>query len=294
MWANLLILHSESKYRDNEHFNGLFHWKTCMRTLYVGDLRTVPSDLTVENTSYTWYEGYEAYKLLLEIVSGIRSRLLGETEIMAQFKEAFKNEKLPRTAFGDYLYKLRDQMIEDSRKIRSKYLRNLGDQSYGGLAHRYLRNIDTVTLLGTGQLAVKLLPWLLKGREVRVVGRNLRRLQEIAQKYPVSTQPLYSYEMGTESLVIAAPMSVTRWIDQADDGIIVVDFRENDMNDKFPEDRLTYISFESMLNSLKENENKNRKLREKLKVVVEDITNEREFESQHFIYGWEDIPCVAY
>ncbi|MCB1192434.1 MAG: glutamyl-tRNA reductase [Leptospiraceae bacterium] len=294
MWSNLLVLHSESKNRDKEHFPDLFRWKTCMRTLFVGDLRTIDSNLSIDGTSYTWHEGYDAYKLLLEIVSGIRSRLLGETEIFAQFKEAFKNDNLPNSAFGDYLYKLRDQLIEDSRKIRSKYLRNLGDQSYGGLAHRYLKNINKVTLLGTGQLAIKLLPWLLKGREVKVVGRNQEKLLEISKQFPVSIEPLYSYEMGNESLAIAAPMSVTRWIDQADDGIIVVDFREIDMNDKFPEDRLTYISFESMLNSLKENESKNRRLKEKLKRVVVDIVEERELESQHFIYGWEDIPCMVY
>ena len=194
MWSNLLILHSNDKNRDRESFSGLVHWKTCMRTLYIGDVRIFDISLTQFSKHYQTYVGYEAYKLLLEIVSGIRSRLLGETEILAQFKEVLKNESLPQNSLGDYLKKLRDQIIEDSRKIRSGHLRFLGDQSYGGLANRYLKSSEEVVLIGTGNLAIKVLPWLLgKNRKVTVVGRNPEKLQEIANKYPVDTESLDTF-----------------------------------------------------------------------------------------------------
>jgi glutamyl-tRNA reductase len=294
MWSNLLILHSNDKDRDKEGFSGLAHWKTCMRTLYIGDVRIFDVSQARFSPYYKVYVGYDAYKLLLEIVSGIRSRLLGETEVLAQFKEIMKNETLPKNSLGDYLKKLRDQIIEDSRKIRSGHLRFLGDQSYGGLANRYLKSAPEVFLLGTGNLAVKVLPWLLeKNRTVTVVGRNIEKLQEISGKYPVQTQRLESYTPGEHAIVIAAPMAVKDMIPDIKENTIVVDFREDDKKDQFP-DSINYISFESMLNSLKAQEERNKELKKKLEIVVSEITAERENESQNFLYGWEDIPCLSY
>jgi len=293
MWSNLLILHSNDKNRDKESFSGLVHWKTCMRTLYIGDVRIFDISLTQFSQHYQAYVGYEAYKLLLEIVSGIRSRLLGETEILAQFKEVLKNESLPQNSLGDYLKKLRDQIIEDSRKIRSGHLRFLGDQSYGGLANRYLKSSEEVVLIGTGNLAIKVLPWLLgKNRKVTVVGRNPEKLQEIANKYPVEIESLDTFIPTTQAVVIAAPISVQQMIPSLRKDTIVVDFREDDKKDQFP-NSLGYISFETMLNSLKAQEERNKELRKKLEVVVSDLAEERENESQNFIYGWEDIPCLS-
>ncbi|MBP9884821.1 MAG: NAD(P)-binding domain-containing protein [Leptospiraceae bacterium] len=264
-----------------------------MRTLYIGDVRIFDISLTQFSKHYQTYVGYEAYKLLLEIVSGIRSRLLGETEILAQFKEVLKNESLPQNSLGDYLKKLRDQIIEDSRKIRSGHLRFLGDQSYGGLANRYLKSSEEVVLIGTGNLAIKVLPWLLgKNRKVTVVGRNPEKLQEIANKYPVDTESLDTFIPTTQAVVIAAPISVQHMIPSLRKDTIVVDFREDDKKDQFP-NSLGYISFETMLNSLKAQEERNKELRKKLEVVVSELAEERENESQNFIYGWEDIPCLS-
>jgi len=295
MWSNLLILHSNDKNRDRESFPDLAHWKTCMRTLYIGDVRIFDISQAQFSPYYKVYIGYEAYKLLLEIVSGIRSRLLGETEVLAQFKEVLKNQALPQNSLGDYLKKLRDQIIEDSRKIRSGHLRFLGDQSYGGLANRYLKTSKDVALLGTGNLAVKVLPWLLeKNRRVTIIGRNLEKLQEVAGKYPVHILHLDKFvPVGEQAIVIAAPISVQNMIPSFKENTIVVDFREDDKKDIFPSS-INYISFESMLNSLKAQEERNKELRKKLEIVVSEIAEERENESQNFIYGWEDIPCLSY
>ena len=172
MWSNLVVFHSESKERDQVTFPGLLHWKTCMRTVYIGDSRIMEEEHLYPLFPYQIYRGYRAYQLLLEIISGIKSRLLGETEVLYQFKETFKNSILPDSPFGHYMRKLRDQLIEDSRKIRSNHLRGLGDQSYGGIVHRYLGEIKDVAVIGTGQLAEQVLPWINTKREVTVLGRN--------------------------------------------------------------------------------------------------------------------------
>lgn len=294
MWSNLLVLHSEDKGRDSESFEGLHFWKTCMRSLYVGDIRIFDVNYAKHSRHYKIYIGYDAYKVLLEIISGIRSRLLGETEVLAQFKEIFKNEALPKNALGDYLMKLRDQLIEDSRKIRSKYLRHLGDQSYGGLAHRYLKNTSEVTMIGSGQLAEKVLPWLLENnRKVKVTARNIEKLNEFSGKHKVVTEHLQEFSPAGEAIVIAAPISISEIIPSIDRNAIIVDFRENDCQDNFSS-HPNYISFAAMLNALKEQESRTQALRKTLQVVVAEIAQEREQESQNFIYCWEDVHCYAY
>jgi glutamyl-tRNA reductase len=291
MWSNLVVLHSDKKNRENLVYENLLGWKTCMRTVYIGDSRLLPRNFSA-GTMYDRYDGYEAYSMLLKIISGLLSRLLGETEVLCQFKEQFKNENLPNTSIGQYMKTLRDELIEDTRKVRSQYLTNLGDQSYGGVAYRYLKNSKAITLIGSGQLANQMLPWLLKtGAKVNVVGRNITALAEIQKNFPVTVTPIDQYSPQDENIVLAAPMSVQKWVPQMNGSVI--DFRENDEGDQF-HSKCSYISFESILNSLKESYDRNALLRKQLEGVVEKMAEERELNHKiNIVYCWEDIACVA-
>lgn len=291
MWSNLILLHSTSKDRHEYQFEGFVEWKTCMRSIYLGDERIIPKR-NYADIPFEVYYGYNAYKFLLEVVSGLHSKLFGETEVMRQFRENFKNEVLPKSSFGEYLRKLRDEIIEDSRKLRSGYLRNLGDQSYGGLAHRFLGKVRKVTVLGTGQLAEQVLPWLLEnGREVTVIGRNWERLNLLQTRFPVKTYGLENFFVE-ESLVICAPVSVQNLVKNWNPGTIIVDFREKTEGDVFPE-TCKYYSFEYILELLKENEVRNKKLKEKLEIVVSKIVEDRELVSSNNVFCWEDIACIV-
>ena len=291
MWSNLILLHLDSKDREGYSFEGFVEWKTCMRTIFLGDERIVAPVWI--GSPFQVYKGYAAYKMLLEVVSGLHSRLFGETEVMRQFREAFRNEVLPKNSFGEYLMKLRDEIIEDSRKLRSGYLRNLGDQSYGGLAHRLLGKTRTVTIIGTGQLAEQILAWVLEnGREVEVIGRNLDRLNYLKTRFPVETSHLENFHQIKEAVILCAPVSANSIVKDWKKGTLIIDFREKDEGDVFPKD-CTYYSFEYILNSLKKNEERNKKLKEKLEIIVSKIVEDREYVSSNTIYCWEDIPCIV-
>jgi glutamyl-tRNA reductase len=293
MWSNLIILHSESKDRDAFVFEDCFYWKTCMRTIYISDVRVFDSSALVPASGYDVYFGYEAYKLLLKVVSGIKSRLLGETEISSQFKEIFSNLNLPKNSLGEYLRNLRDQIIEDSRKIRSKYLVGLGDQSYGGMANKYLGNVKTVAIVGTGNLSHKMIPWLKENkRRVLLVGRNLEKLEMFQSKFGVEILSLENYIPQEEAIVIAAPVRVESFFADVKSEMKLIDFREDNFNESFSAN-IEYKSFSAMLGSLQEQEERNANLRSKLESVVNDLSEERENSSQNFFYGWEDIPCYA-
>src|SRR6188768_3102899 len=58
---------------------GAILWRTCLREVaFVGSTHATSSPAVLKDV--------EAYTLLLEIVAGLRSPLIGETEVQAQFK----------------------------------------------------------------------------------------------------------------------------------------------------------------------------------------------------------------
>lgn len=294
MWSNLLIFHSEEKNRAELNLPGFLIWQTCMRTLYIGDSRLISEDAVYPRLGYQVHTGYEAYSLLLEIASGIRSRLLGETEVMAQFKETFKNESLPSTALGEYARTLRDQIIEDARKIRSSHLRNLGDQSYGGIAKKLLKN-RSVTVVGSGQLAEKVIPYLTeKGRTVYIFARNNERIQYLMNRFPSAKKYEGDELPETEAYVLCAPVPFEDMIQGKTEPLQIIDFREKNFGELYSGENIEYHSFENILNSLRETENRLKILRKDLQIIVSKIAQEREFGiNLNSVYCWEDIPCIA-
>lgn len=113
----------------------------------------------------------EAYALLLEVVCGLRSPLIGETEVQAQFKEF-----LSTTAARDHqwLRRLGQRVLGDAKRIRHKHLQGFGAHSYGRLAARHLVG-DRVAIIGTGALAAQVVEVAPKASVLDVWGRSSER-----------------------------------------------------------------------------------------------------------------------
>ncbi|AOP36202.1 glutamyl-tRNA reductase [Leptospira tipperaryensis] len=291
MWSTLRVYHSTQKDREMIENPDSFSWMTCMRTIWIADSRIHGGPSSLPSALET-YSGYEGYRFLLEVISGLHSRLLGETEVLAQFRDKFKNPSLPSSAFGEYLARLRDSLIQDSRSIRSRYLQNIGEQSYGGLANKYLKDATHVTLLGTGQLSEKILPWM-KNRNVTLVGRNETRLSELSTTFEVNSKLLNDWKADGSAIVVAAPLDLTPYLDQIHPGTLIVDFREVPLEKKLP-DTIHSISFAAMLDSIRETEERALQIRERVQPALDEIVEERELEAQQFIFGWEDLTCPAF
>ncbi|WP_108930037.1 glutamyl-tRNA reductase [Leptospira johnsonii] len=295
MWSTLQVFHSESSDRDLLSLPDTFSWKTCMRTVLVSDSRIHPYPVDLPS-HWESKSGYEAYRLLLEIISGLKSKLFGETEVLSQFKQRF--QELPDLAFGEYLAKLRDNLIEDCRTLRSGYLQNLGEQSYGGLADKYLSEATNppkeIILFGTGQLAEKILPWLShSNRKTKIVGRNPNRLEFLSSVSGSASHLMEDWSPNGEAWVIAAPMDFSAWMDKLAPGNLVLDFREEPLEESWPSD-IVYIPFAEMLSSLKETEERTRKVKEELKSVLDELLEERELEAHQIVFGWDDLPCPTF
>jgi glutamyl-tRNA reductase len=117
-------------------------WRTCLREIHFLPGHHIPFEPGVLTDG-------DAYMLLLEVVCGLRSPLIGETEVQAQFKEF-----LASGAARDnrWLKRLGQRVLADAKRIRHKHLQGFGAHSYGQLASRHLIG-DRVAVIGTGALA---------------------------------------------------------------------------------------------------------------------------------------------
>lgn len=163
-----------------------FVLKTCQRTLIIsldfnGHLAANAEGWTHQHTSI------DAYRYLLEIICGLKSKLVGENEIVGQFKEAYKNYvKLENR--DNRLLTILEKLFKDSKEIRSQYLVGLCQKTYSSIARKYIVNkfaAEQVLILGSGALAEDLINQFKKKTEVFVTARNPEKLLQLSQKHSV-------------------------------------------------------------------------------------------------------------
>ena len=163
-------------------------WRTCLReVMFFEDASSIAEPIEGERSA-----GADAYAFLLETICGLRSPMLGETQVLGQFRTFLAS--LP-PADASWLAPLGQQLITDARAIRERHLRGLGSRSYGSAVRRHIRGCDAVGLIGAGSLAAELLPYL-AGRAR--VDQWLR--QDIARAAMREILP------GRAALVVAAPV----------------------------------------------------------------------------------------
>ena len=61
-------------------------WKTCLREMAIGTSSQRVRPLFVKKSDQV-YTGLQAYQFFLEVISGLHSPIIGETEVMGQVKE---------------------------------------------------------------------------------------------------------------------------------------------------------------------------------------------------------------
>ena len=120
--------------------------------------------------------GMEAYELLLRVATGLESKVVGETDILGQLKEAWK--KAPESSAIDSLMQ---RLLEDTKFVRSRYMEGLGGSSYGSLVRMLLgteaRAIPTV-VLGAGQLAQVVAPYFVDN-ELVIINRTAEKALDL-------------------------------------------------------------------------------------------------------------------
>jgi glutamyl-tRNA reductase len=204
-------------------------WRTCVREIAFVDPRTeVPSGAMV-------MQGEAAYAHLLEVICGLDSPMVGETEVLHQFKVFAADLPVDHTG----LREIGRQLLADARAIRSRHLIGLGSRSYGSAVRRYVADASCVAIAGTGMLAREIVPFVVRpDRQVDVWGR---RAECDGFDAGVTYRRLDTTKASTidasASIVIAAPLTsaqIARMASAYRDVMVLIDLRAEGPQDPPP------------------------------------------------------------
>ena len=138
-----------------------------------------PADGALES-----FAGNDAYAFLLRFACGLESKLIAETEIFGQIKQAWREFSERGSPLARALSPLVQLLFQDAKALRAQYLGNLGSASYGSQTRRLLgedAHGGPTLLIGAGQLAQSVAPWL-TGSELWLWNRTSERAHELSRE----------------------------------------------------------------------------------------------------------------
>ena len=188
MLSELKLINLPSNTPIKDIFQGdVFIVKTCQRTMILG-FNFIPS-LMVDSkcSNYDVLLGAKAYKYLLETICGLKSRILGENEIVGQFKQAYCDFlKLPH--HNPHIMPILEKLFKDAKEVRTQYLLEIGQLSYAGITRKLLMSKapkgSEVLILGSGQLAEDTIKLLGKHFQVVLSARNTEKRDLLISSHP--------------------------------------------------------------------------------------------------------------
>lgn len=164
----------------------IFEFSTCNRVLYVG-FGIEPNTLSehiqkyhgVEEIPFSLYSGVNAWRHLVKICSGLDSFIIGELQVMSQFRKSI-NFHRDNNFISMYNSSFFEHIISANRSIRKKFGFNQTTESMLSLATSSLKDIleekksAKTTVLGFGDMGIKAVETLLDldQDEITVVSRN--------------------------------------------------------------------------------------------------------------------------
>lgn len=199
---------SETLLKESSH-GQVFIMRTCQRTLVVGFndlpervLNTLAQKAVGKDVAEPeFYRGLEGYQFLLETICGLKSRILGENEIVHQFKEAYL-EFMATPRPNRLVQNLLEKLFKDAKDIRSRHLKNIGLQTYAGITRKLLiervRAHQNVLIFGSGDLAEDILKISEKRFQFTLCARNSERLQQLRKKFDFEILPWEERNRGLE------------------------------------------------------------------------------------------------
>lgn len=182
----------------------VFAMATCQRTILFGHgpaaldgLSSIARQAGVDEDALLGecdlHQGPHAYRFLLEVLLGLKSQVLGEYEIVGQFRKAYQDfagEKDLQTG----LLTLLEKLLKDAKEVRSKHLLNIGQQTYASITRRLCQTRipagSKILLVGSGELAHDFIRIATKKYDVTIMARNTVRAGELAELYGASALPL--------------------------------------------------------------------------------------------------------
>jgi glutamyl-tRNA reductase len=177
-------------------------WKTCLRQICLSDTYRT-EDLKIQPKDEI-YHGLEADSFLAEVLCGLKSPLVGETEVFGQFKNWWKTIPTNHPLKEKFRARI-EALFALVKTVREKALCGHGSQSYGSLLRKNLVPNEAVDIVGAGHLAQEILPWIQNKSVHRIWCRNPEKAKsEIQSDVILSLQDTRTL---STVVVVAAPLS---------------------------------------------------------------------------------------
>ena len=200
----------------------VFTLKTCQRLLLAG-FGTSLSPFTRTGASCQKLEGTCAYAFLLETICGLKSHILGENEIVHQFKSAYRNwiNGLP----NPHLLKVLEKLFKDAKYIRREYLGSIGRPTYAGIVRKMILHRDMcgpLAVIGSGELAKSLAKIIPQRYRPHLFARNSERVEQLRSECrtetiewedwdSLATFPLIVNTVGSRAQSLFPDTFLSRW-----------------------------------------------------------------------------------
>ena len=222
--SNQILLDSYLKEKFGDKINSFFGISTCNRTeIYLVAEKNISNDIFRETMiffkipeipfqHFYFLHNQDALIHMCKVASGIDSQVLGEQEILGQFKKAIriaKDQNVARSKLLSYTKKV----IEIVKEVRTKTNIGLNPLSVSGLSLNLVKNIfedpksQNILVLGAGSLAHAIIDELRKKgiSNIRAVNRSIKKIK-ISNDYEIIPSSLESLhqELELADIVIAS------------------------------------------------------------------------------------------
>ncbi len=295
----LTLLHRTGSERFDasilEALSAHFSFETCMRHVLLipsEELELIAHRL---RDSDEVYNGEAAYRFLLEVICGLHSPLVGETEVYGQLKNKVAEYQFSVAPWSAGLQRVFRSLFQDAKLIREKHLKDLGSQSYGSVLRREVKGAKRVHLLGAGHLVQEILPWLAKdGTEVHVHCREPEKARAVL---PMKVQLHGIGETGAigkdDVLVIAAPVTaawIASWLGASHSGLrLLADLRSDSHVDRIGGDFGRTLELGEMLSRISANQSSLQQRKAAALAQALELSSERSRHTEYRPFGWEDV-----
>jgi glutamyl-tRNA reductase len=206
----------------------LLSFRTCLREIIIGYDTQQILDLAerIQGPAKSIKVGCDAYQFLLEVICGLHSPVVGETEVLGQFKGLLEKASFDKSTGDQMLKRIFQGLLTDTKLVREQYLKGMGTQSYGGLVRKNLKPGQPVNIIGAGLLVKDMLPWLTKSTSTlslfnRTPQKAAELIDELSKRESIGfgltirVEPLNPEALIPGVLVVAAPLTsaeLRRWI----------------------------------------------------------------------------------
>ena len=304
MFSDLILVHRNGSHAPLVREPGLlasFDFKTCLRQFVIIDADALSSIAMLEGDDV--YRGIEAYRFVLQVICGLHSPLIGETEVSGQFKLAVAGFKAPASPWGQQIKRFFQNLFEDAKRVRQTHLVDLGSQSYGSVIRREFKTLPSIKssprkihVVGAGHLVQEILPWIAKdGFDVHVHCRNFLKAEKaLAGQAKLSLHNLDSdaarAEFGKDDIfVIAAPVTaqwIQNWIGLTP--AVIADLRADSAKDLINLDTRV-INLSHVFNHISETQAHLQARKAAALKAIDAAVHERNCYVEYRPFGWEDV-----